>query len=114
MPHRPSALNPPFVKHKTALSGNTALTASRDTTGSLEKAMETENNTDRQTDMVTLVRALWLFKIYLLKVQNITFNNILSYICTILNLRPSLKNCYQMTLLLRKLAATVLHFVPLV
>lgn len=42
MPRRPSALNPLPVKHKTALSGNMASTASRDTAG----PPEMENNTD--------------------------------------------------------------------
>ncbi len=55
MPHRPSALNPPSVKHKTALSGNKALTASRDMAGPPEEAIEEENNTDGQADLVTAV-----------------------------------------------------------
>lgn len=50
MPRCPSALNPPSVKHKTALSGNMALTAPRDTTGPPEKAIERANDTDGQMD----------------------------------------------------------------
>lgn len=42
---RPSALNPPSVKHKTALLGNLALTASRDAAGPPESDGKRERET---------------------------------------------------------------------